>query len=308
MAFFQDKENGSEEGTTNQLDITTVPARTLNQATSSGMSWADTVKLLTPSTATINNNVSSTTTTVNQQINQIVLNQNTKKNETDKTSTSTVQSIAMNQSTTSNKNQQTSTVSKTTEGMPPDIQGLELTISFQEKMMALQKTIQKNEKESEDKLALLGNTISALVTSSNRRLTQVQTINQIQTNACMMGIQELAAKMNLQIVSPMELVNCAKEEFCQQEATIENQVDSPDLTEINNAKENELIESTTEVKEQDGDKMDVANEEVSQVTPSSTQEVQSQQSIQSQQSQQQLSQQLLTQISPPVGSSEDGNF
>ena len=58
-----------------QLDIATLSARQINQATASGMSWADKVRMLESPTivATQNNTLISNTTTVNQQINQIVM-------------------------------------------------------------------------------------------------------------------------------------------------------------------------------------------------------------------------------------------
>ena len=303
VAFFQDKNNGPEKSATSQLDIKTVPARTLNQATSSGMSWADTVKLLTPSTTTFNNNLSSTTTTVNQQINQIVLNQNTKDNGTEKATTDTTQSVAMNQSTTtSRKKQQTTLVRTSTDGMQSqEIQRSEFTLSFEEKMKALQQTIQKNEKESEDRLVLMGTTINDLISSNDRRFTQVQTFNQIQTQACMMGIQELAAKLNLQISPPDDLVKRAKEEISQLGETKEIHNKSPNLL-VSDGKDKPKPDTTCKDDKQSSSKaMDVDMEEdnilVSQSTPECTQEEQSQQS-----------QQLLTQLSPPVGSSGDGNF
>ena len=56
---------------------------------------------------------------------------------------------------------------------------------------------------------MVGNTLNKLVISSNHRSNQIEIAGQIQSQACMMGIQELATKLNLQISLTKDLMEKA---------------------------------------------------------------------------------------------------
>ena len=82
-------------------------------------------------------------------------------------------------------------------------------VSFKDKMISLQCTIKKNEDTTEKRFQMIGDTLNKMVMSNKYRFNQIELAGQIQTQACMMGIQELAAKLNLQISPTKELLKKA---------------------------------------------------------------------------------------------------
>ena len=86
-----------------------------------------------------------------------------------------------------------------------------VSTTFEEQMKIIQQTIRHNEEQSNQRFINLGTTIKDLVTSNEVRLHQIQLMGQVQSQACMMGIQELANKLQLQISNSEELVERAKD-------------------------------------------------------------------------------------------------
>ena len=299
VAFFTNTDVQSSE---EQLDVKTIPARTLNQATASGMSWADTVKMIRPSNTTIQNNLTTTTTTVNQQINQIVLNQSDKEGkEILPTKSSVKNSMQVNHTEAESKEViQDSIVHHRSGEITTSMMGSKSLLGFEEKMKDLQQLISKNETTSERRMEMIGTTIADLITSSDRRLTQVQTIGQIQTQACMLGIQELAEKMNIQLSTPTELLERATAEVSEKEKTTnERPNEIKDTPALPTQEEDSGGGITEDQKSAPNDGMDinVKDQGITKPSMAGTQDDQSQEL-----------QQLLTQLSPPAGSSGDGNF
>ena len=80
---------------------------------------------------------------------------------------------------------------------------------FEDKMKALNVTILQERDNTESKLQSLGVVLKNIVTSNDWRFElaeQQQSYNQIQPQACMLGIQEMASKMNITISSGETLI------------------------------------------------------------------------------------------------------